>query len=210
MEKFVNKSSLLLLFLISVLIIGSGLNSQGQASDSVISIKFFTKANVGAGFGLGYFNTDLIQGYQEKIRNDELLYAFTSVNGILISERTGIGIGVSAEPWKDGLFFPVFLQAFYDLTPKENTFYGVVSAGYSFGNRYSTSFYESGTGGFMLTLGVGYKSKISKRIRFEYEIFYNYQAVKSKYNYQPDSVSTQVDYTVPYHFVGFRLGIEYH
>jgi hypothetical protein len=186
------------------------LKVEGQSSDSSFSIKFFSKANIAAGIGLGHFKTDIVNNYQVRIKNDELLYSFQSINGILISERTGLGIGVGAEPWKDGLFFPVFLNLFYDLEPKENTFYGAISAGYSFGKRYSTVFYESGTGGFMFNLGIGYKMKISKRLRFEYEVFYNYQSVKSKYYIHSDSVSMPSEYNVPYHFLGFRLGLDFH
>jgi len=187
------------------------LNVEGQTNDSTFSIKFFTKANIGVGIGLGYFKTDIIKGYQVRIKNDEISYSINTINGIIFSGRTGLGIGVCAEPWKDGLFFPVFLHFFYDLEPKENTFYGAISAGYSFGKRYSTVFYESGTGGFTLNLGIGYKSKISKRVKFEYEVFYNYQSIKTKYNNHVDSVHIlQVDYNVPYHFAGFRLGINFH
>jgi len=191
-----------------------GLRVSGQATDSTLSIRFFTKAEVGVGIGLGYFKTDITsKGYQLKIRNDEIQYSVTSINGILFSERTGLGIGVGAEPWKDAILFPVFLHLFYDLAPKENTFYGAISAGYSFGKRYSTIHYESGTGGFMFKIGIGYKSNISKRIKFEYEVFYNYQAVRSKYYIHSDSanvIPAEVNYTVPYHFAGFKLGINFH
>jgi len=200
------RSLSLLLFFLFLLLPGPMLSVPGQTNDSIVPIKFFTKANVGVGIGLGYFKTDFLQGYQLRIKNDEILYSVSSVNGILFSGRTGLGIGAGVQPWKDGLFFPVFLHLFYDLDPKENTFYGAISAGYSFGKRYSTVFYESGTGGLMMNLGLGYKMKISKRLKFEYEVFYNYQSVKSKYYYN----SVLIEYTVPYHFAGFKLGIDFH
>jgi hypothetical protein len=209
-----NKSLLLIVICLTILLQIPGMRLSGQTSDSSISIKFFTKADVGVGIGLGYFKTDITsKGYQLKIRNDEILYTVNSINGILFSERTGLGIGVGIQPWKDALLFPVFLHLFYDLEPKENTFYGTISAGYSFGKRYSTVFYESGTGGFMFNIGIGYKSKISKRVKFEYGVFYNYQAIKSKYYIHSDSANippVEVNYTVPYHFAGFKLGLEFH
>ncbi len=205
-----NKFSLSLIIFI-ILLQGPGLKVEGQTNDSTLSIKFFTKENIGVGIGLGYFKTDIIKGYQVRIKNDEISYSINTINGIIFSQRTGLGIGLGAEPWKDGFFFPVFLHLFYDLEPKENTFYGAISAGYSFGKRYSTVFYESGTGGFMFNLGIGYRTKISKRVNFEYEVFYNFQAIKSNYSNHVDSVHvSQIDYTVPYHFAGFRLGINFH
>jgi hypothetical protein len=202
----VKKHLILLMIFLSILHLGPGMRVSGQTSDSIKLIKFFTKANIGVGIGLGYFKTDFVNGHQMRIKNDEILYSVNSINGILFSERTGLGIGVGLQPWKDGFFIPVFLHLFYDLDPKENTFYGAISAGYSFGTRYSTVFYESGTGGLMLNLGLGYKMKVSEKLKFEYEVFYNYQSVKSKYYYN----SVPIEYTVPYHFAGFRLGIEVH
>jgi hypothetical protein len=206
------KSISFLLLFQAIIILYPVIKSDAQTNDSAItnestiSVKYFMQANAGVGIGLGYFKQNVINGYQVRLKNDELFYSITAVNGILLNNRTGLGIGVGVQPWTDGLFFPVFLHAFYNLGPKENTFYGAASLGYSFGTRYATVHYESGTGGLMLGLAIGYKMNVLKRLKFEYEAFYNYQSVSSRYYFN----TLLVDYTVPYHFAGFRIGVEFH
>ena len=209
-----NHQKLFLIFLLSlpVFIVSPALNATAQTNDSAItyestiSVKYFMQANAGIGIGLGYFKQNVINGYQVRLKNDELFYSISAVNGVILNGRTGLGIGLGVQPWTDGLFFPVFLHAFYNLTPQENTFYGATSLGYSIGTRYETVHFESGSGGLMVGLAAGYKMIVTKRLKFECEAFYNYQSVKSRYYFN----AILVDYTVPYHFAGFRIGIEFH
>jgi len=66
----------------------------------------------------------------------------------------------------------------------------------------------------MLQIGIGYKMKVTKRLRFYYEVFYKYQALESSYNrwVTTDSTvySSTIDYKVPLNFLGFRIGISFY
>jgi hypothetical protein len=177
--------------------------------------RYFNKTEVGAGIGLGKFKTDLMpNGFQRTIRNDQLIISPQTINGIIISDRVGLGVGIGAEFWQKGMFYPVFAHLFYDLKSSENTPYAFINLGEAFGKRDSTYNYASGKGGLLFSLGVGYKMKIGKRFQFEYELFYRYQAIQSTYRQYFGSSDTShystLDYKVPYHFAGFKIGLLFH
>jgi hypothetical protein len=209
------KHSTILLFI--VISIFTSLTSKtlfAQDTAATIPTRYFNESQIGIGIGLGSFNTDVINNYQLKVHNNELSLSIQTINGFIFNSRTGVGIGVGVDPWTDGLFFPVFGHVYYDFLPRTNTLYGAVNMGYAFGERYSTASYASGTGGFMLSLEIGYKMKIGSRLQFEYGAFYRYQSVESTYNViVVDSVSTRsksMGYRIPYNFAGFRLGVLFH
>jgi hypothetical protein len=178
-------------------------------------IKYFNKTEAGIGIGLGHFKADIYYGIQKTLKNDQITVSIQTINGILISGRAGLGVGLGAEFWQKGMFYPVFGHLFYDFSPKENTLFASISVGQAFGHRDSTYYYASGKGGLMFGLSFGYKMKIGKRFQFEYEILYRYQAVLSTYQTYytgADSLThhTTTDYKVPYHFAGFRIGVLFH
>ncbi|MBC8461521.1 MAG: hypothetical protein ISS17_09070 [Bacteroidales bacterium] len=178
------------------------------------TFNYFNRTEAGFSFGVGNFKTDRIDGIQKTIRNDEMVISFQTINGIAYHSRIGLGIGIGVEKWQHGLFFPVFGQLCYDVRPRDNTFFGTVSLGSSIGKRYSTNHFQQGDGGFMFQVGIGYKMKVYKRLRFYYELFYKYQAIHSSYSNEisTDSIPLvrQVDYKVPLHFLGFRIGITFY
>lgn len=180
------------------------------------TFRYFNKTEVGAGIGLGKFKTDIMSnGFQRTIKNDQLVISPQTINGIIISERVGLGVGLGAEFWQKGMFYPVFAHLYYDFKPSENTPYAFINLGEVFGRCDSTYNYASGKGGLLFSLGVGFKMKIGKRFQFEYEIFYRYQAIQSTYrHYYLAADSTEhfstLDYKVPYHFAGFKIGILFH
>jgi hypothetical protein len=181
------------------------------------SIHYFNKTEVSVGFGLGSFKTNVVNGYQQKVKNDQIPVSIQTINGFIFSGRAGLGLGVGVEFWQDGLFFPVFGHLYYDLKPSDNTFFGSVSIGSAIGDRYATSYYDAGKGGFMICLGIGYKMKLLKRLQFQYELYYKYQAVQSTYSIitrdtvpTPHNNYSTIDYKVPYNFLGVRIGILFH
>ncbi len=187
-----------------------------QFDSETPATKYFNKTDLSACIGLGYFKTDIVNGYQKKVRNDALTFPIQTINGFIFSGRTGVGIGVGIEPWRDGLLYPVFGHIFYDFSPADNTLFASFSCGYSWGKRYATNNYHAGTGGLMLSIGIGYKLKVTKRLQFEYEAIYRYQAFESSYDViNSDSTGAiiyqrTVDYKVPCNYAGFRLGIVFH
>ena len=199
---------------ILILLIIPLLNNTVSAQDPVPkqTFRYFNKTEIGVGIGLGKFKTDIRKGIQLRIKNDQLIVSPQTINGIIISGRVGIGIGLGAEFWQRGMFYPVFAHLYYDLKPSDNTPYAFINLGEAFGRRDSTNNYASGKGGLLFSLGVGYKIKIGKKFQFEYEIFYRYQAIQTTYrNYFLAADSTEhfstVDYKVPYHFAGFKIGV---
>ncbi|MFH1161303.1 MAG: hypothetical protein V1733_10205 [bacterium] len=197
------------ILLFSFLVAFGSLFSQVTTSDRTFG--YFNKTEAGFAFGVGSFKTDIYQGVQKSIKNNELVFSLQTINGIQHQGRVGIGVGVGVEKWKKGLFFPVFGHLFYDVKPKDNTFFGSLGLGSSIGTRDSTSFYHKGTGAFIAQVGIGYKMKVFKRLRFYYEVFFKYQAILSSYsNEYNDSISVIVDYKVPNYFLGFRIGISYY
>jgi len=187
--------------------------ASGQNSGEMPGFKYFNKTEAGIGIGLGNFKTDLYStGYQKSIRNDQIIISPQTINGFIISGRVGLGLGLGVEIWEKGMFYPVFAHLFYDLKASDNTPFAYINLGEAFGKRDSTHFYASGTGGFLFSIGAGYKMKISKRFQFEYELFYRYQSIQSTYHsYYTAADSTThfstIDYKVAYHFVGFKFGI---
>ena len=150
---------------------------------------------------------------RKKIRNDEIVVTLQTINGFKYMKKVSIGVSVGAELWQNGLFWPVYGYLGYDLKPADNTFFANVYIGYAFGNRDATSFYHEGNGAGAFSIGLGYKMKVAKKLRFMYEVFYKYQAIESNYimYYQRyDSIpptQTRVDYKIPLSFAGFKIGI---
>ena len=186
------------------------LSAQTENEDR--SLKYFNKTEGGISFGLGSFKTDMYNGIQKKVRNDEIVVTLQTINGLKYMDKIGIGVSIGAELWQNGLFWPVYGYLGYDFKPADNTFFANVYLGYAAGKRKATSFYKEGKGAFALSLGAGYKMKVTKKLRFMYEIFYKYQAVESGYNMiytRNDSIisTIKVDYKIPLSFAGFKIGI---
>ena len=178
------------------------------------ALRYGNQTDLGIAFGVGKFKTDIVKGVQKSVKNDEFVITFQTVNGIRYKERLFLGVGIGAELWQNGLFFPLFGHLSFDIQPKENTFFAAMNLGNSFGNRYATSFYAKGKGAFMAVIGIGYKQKVAPRLKFIYELYYKYQAINSTYIISTVTDSTQVDsdpmdYKVPNHFIGFRIGISF-
>lgn len=195
---------LVLLFILVVNFTFAQDNSQNS------TLKYFNKTEVGIGIGFGSFGTDNILGYVKKAKNNQIIVSPQTINGIVISGRIGLGVGVGLEFWQKGMFYPVFAHLSYDFKLSDNTPYAYFNLGEAFGKRDSTSSYESGTGGLLFSLGVGFKKRIGKRFQFEYELFYRYQAILSNYRTYYDTIPshyTTTQYKVPYNFVGFKIGV---
>lgn len=201
-------------FRILVILVISGPVNLALAQDPTAqsALRYFNKTEAGIGIGLGKFKTDIFNGYQKTIKNDQFIISVQTINGIVISSRLGLGVGLGAEFWQKGMFYPVFGHICYDFKLSGNTPFAYINLGQAFGKRDSTFYYASGKGGFLFSIGAGYKMKIGKRFQFEYEIYYRYQAIQSTYkNYYVAADSTEhfttVDYKVPYHFAGFKIGV---
>ena len=184
-------------------------HTQDTLSDGS-SLKYFNLTGVGFSFGLGHFNTNIINGRQLSVKNDEMVFLFQTINGFKYMNKIGIGVSVGAEVWQNGLFWPICGYLSYDLKPADNTFFANIYMGSSIGKRKAIPhLYQESTGAFAFSIGLGYKMKLSKKLRFMYEVFYKYQALQSSYDIGNDSVAItrKVDYKVPLNFAGFRLGI---
>jgi hypothetical protein len=186
------------------------LTAQTENEDQ--SLKYFNKTEAGISFGLGSFKTDIYNGIQKKIRNDEIVVTFQTINGFKYMNKISVGVSFGAEVWQNGLFWPIYGYLGYDFKPADNTFFADVYIGSAPGNREATSFYHAGKGGFAFSIGLGYKMKVAKKLKFMYEVFYKYQAMESYYNSyyeRNDSLiaTTKIDYKIPLHFAGFKIGI---
>jgi len=185
-----------------------------QKDSTAYRLRFFNKTEGGVSFGLGSFPTDMVNGVQKKAKNDEIVVALQTVNGIRYNDRWSLGVSVGAERWRDGWFWPVYGYLGYNFKRTENTFYANIYVGYGFGTRDSTSFYQKGTGAFSMIIGVGYRMKVAKNLRFGYEVFYKYQALKTSY-YSSVTSNTlhpyhqKFDQTIGLNFAGFKILVDF-
>jgi len=191
------------------------LAAQNPGADK--SLTWFNKTEGGVSFGIGSFNTNIVNGIQKRIKNDEIVVTFQTVNGVKYLNRLSIGVSIGVEKWQNGLFWPIYGYLGYTLKPTDNTLFANLYLGSGIGTRYATSFYEQGKGGFAMSIGLGYQMRISKKLLFVYEVFYKYQALESTYyrinDVTQDSVTMQVktavNYKVPLHFAGFKIGLRF-
>jgi hypothetical protein len=189
-------------------------SSFAQQESAGKTLRYFNKTEAGVSFGIGSFQTDIVNGIRKSVRNDEIVIAFQTINGIKYKNKLGLGVSLGIEKWQNGLFWPVSGYLSYDLKPEGNTFFGNIYLGSGIGTRYATSFYEQGKGGFTFSIGLGYKMNVARKLHFMYEIFYKYQSVGSTYIMETinkyDSViyrSSPIEYKIPLHFAGFKIGI---
>lgn len=186
-----------------------------QSEDQDRSLKYFNKTEAGISFGIGNFKSDVYNGVQKKVRNDEIIATFQTVNGFKYNNKVSVGLSAGAELWQNGLFWPVCAYLSYDFKPANQNFFADIYIGYAFGDRNATSFYHGGKGALAFSLGIGYKMKVTKKLRFMYEIFYKYQAIESSYDNkveyeQNDTIKTYintVNYKQPLNFAGFKIGV---
>jgi hypothetical protein len=186
-----------------------------QTENEDRSLKYFNKTEAGISFGLGSFKADMYNGIQKKVRNDEIIVTFQTINGFKYMNKLAIGLSIGAELWQNGLFWPIYGYLGYDFKPADNTFFANVYIGSAPGNREATSFYHEGKGAFAFSIGVGYKMKVAKKLKFMYEVFYKYQSIESSYNNNTEyerndsifSTTRIVDYKIPLSFAGFKIGI---
>jgi len=197
---------------ILLIITGCYYSVSAQDQDAKPAFQYFNKTEAGIGLGLGKFKNDIFNGFQRTVKNDQVIISVQTINGIAFSGRAGLGVGLGAEFWQKGMFYPVFAHFYYDVKSSDNTPFVCINLGEAFGRRDSTYYYASGKGGLLFSIGVGYKMKVGKRFQFEYEIFYRYQSIQSTYRqYYVAADSTEhfstIDYKVPYHFAGFKIGV---
>jgi len=157
-----------------------------QESDTASNtLKYFNKTELGVSFGIGSFNSNVYSGsngYTSKVKNTEIPFTLQTVNGVMYNRRWMLGVSLGVEKWQKGLFWPIYGYLGYNFTKTDNSFFANIYLGYGIGTRYSTSYYNQGSGAFALMLGVGYRMKVTKSLKFGYEIFYKYQAINSSYN----------------------------
>src|SRR5271157_1354 len=132
------RHGLLFIFLISGLI--NFVFAQNVSEKS--GFQYFNKTEVGIGIGFGSFGTDNIRGYVKKAKNSQIIVSPQTINGIVISGRVGLGVGLGAEFWQKGMFYPVFAHLSYDFRPLDNTPFAYINLGEAFGKRDSTSSYQ--------------------------------------------------------------------
>ena len=193
----------LLFFLVFAVLAASGQNA-GK------SLKYYNRTEAGFAFGIASFKTDYYDGLQKTIKNNEIALSLQTINGIMFNDRVTMGAGIGVEKWQHGLFFPLFAQLGYFMKPVPNTFFADASIGYGFGSRDQTSYYHAGDGALTFSVGLGYIRSVAKRLQFQFEVFYKYQALESSYDvFVKDSLLSTVDYKVPLNFIGFRVGIHF-
>jgi len=186
-----------------------------QESDTASgTLKYFNKTELGVSMGIGSFNTDIYNGITKKIRNDEIVATLQTVNGVMYNNRWMLGLSLGVEKWREGLFWPIYGYLGYNFKRTDNTFFANIYLGYGLGTRYATTYYQQGSGAFALMLGVGYKMKIAKNLKFGYEIFYKYEALNTSYYsyYQKSDTSKiipsgPVSYKIGLNFAGFKLSV---
>jgi hypothetical protein len=157
--------------LFSVLFLPVKLNPQTSEPKS---LRYGNRTIAAITMGVGKFKTDVYNGAQLHAKNDEITLSLQTMNGFWYMERLFIGVGVGVERWQNGLFWPIYGNLTYRILNRENTFFGTLSLGSSIGNRYGTTFYNAGKGGFMATVGLGYMVKVTKKLKFTYDVFYHY------------------------------------
>jgi hypothetical protein len=193
-----------------------------QESDTASNtLKYFNKTEVGVSFGIGSYPNNIYNGVTYKLKNTEIAATLQTVNGIMYNNRWMLGVSVGVEKWKEGLFWPVYGYLGYNFRRTDNTFFANIYLGYGIGTRYAgggsesnTSYVAQGSGAFALMIGVGYKMKITKSVKFGYEVFYRYQALNTHYtNYYKSDTSNvylptgTIDYKLGLNFAGFKLAI---
>lgn len=194
-----------------------------QESDTASNtLKYFNKTEFGVSFGIGSFPNNVVNGSTLKIKNDEIIATLQTVNGVMYNNRWMLGVSIGMEKWRNGLFWPIYGYLGYNFKRTDNTFFANIYLGYGLGTRYSyggvdnnPSYVAQGTGAFALMIGVGYKMKVTKKLKFGYEIFYKYQAVNSSYyNYytaqKGDSsitVRSLISNKTGLSFAGFKIAI---
>lgn len=198
--------------ILTVILSLSAVSLFAQTENQDRSLKYFNKTEAGISFGIGNFKSDVYNNVQKSVRNDEIIFTFQTVNGFKYNGKVAVGLSVGAELWQNGLFWPVCAYIGYDFKPAAQNFFADIYIGYAYGNRDSTSFYNEGKGALAFSLGVGYKMKVTKKLKFMYEVFYKYQAIESHYYsyYVKDGAviaSTKTDYKIPLNFAGFKIGI---
>ncbi|MEI6888329.1 MAG: hypothetical protein ACOYM0_08980 [Bacteroidales bacterium] len=201
-----------------LIVYSSGFSQESDTASN--TLKYFNKTELGVSIGIGSFGTDVYNGIAYKVKNDEIVATLQTVNGVMYNNRWLLGVSIGVEKWRYGLFWPVYGYLGYNFKRTENTFFANIYLGYGIGTRYSRgssenrSYIAQGSGAFALMIGVGYKMKIAKNLKFGYEIFYKYQALNSSYQnfnkadtakvYPPPRI---VSYKVGLHFAGFKIAI---
>lgn len=196
--------------ILSLILVFATLVPAAVAQNGEKSTKYFNRTEGGFLFGISSFETNIYDGIQKEIKNNEIVVNFQTINGLMFNNRAAVGAGVGVEVWQNGMFYPVFGHLAYYFKPADNSVFANGSIGYGIGSRDATANYASGEGALMFSVGLGYVRKVAKRLQFHFEAFYKYQAVESTYGiYIEDTLRTTVDYKVPLSFIGFRVGIHF-
>jgi len=206
-----------LLTAVSLLFFFNGFSQESDSSAN--TLRYFNKTELGVSFGIGSYPNNVYNGVTLKVKNDEIVATLQTVNGFMYNNRWMLGLSLGVEKWRYGLFWPIYGYLGYNFKRTDNTFFANIYLGYGIGTRYShgggeldRNYIAEGKGAFALMLGVGYKMKVAKKLKFGYEIFYKYQALNTSYKnmYQKDSlpvVTTTIDYKLGQHFAGFKISV---
>jgi hypothetical protein len=106
-------------------------------SQSKARIKYFNHTVFCTSFGLGNYTTLFFNGKEYTVKNREISFCISTINGIqILNHQLGIDVGI--DKWKESILFPVFLNYKLNFLREPLSTYGLINIGYSFGQKKDT------------------------------------------------------------------------
>jgi hypothetical protein len=117
-----------------------------------------------------------ISNQTTNFNNPDINYSFQTVNGILINQKTSIGIGIGKDMFFSYNLIPLFLDLRWNLGNKKHGFFLNLSTGYLISNNNSLIKYSS-----FVNPQIGYRIPLIKstELIFSLGLQYRYIAFKS-------------------------------
>lgn len=174
------------------------------------SIKYFNHDIFCTSFGFGNYITRHFNGYEYSVRNSEITFGVSTINGIQIQNHQ-VGIGVGFDKWEEAFLVPVFLNYTFNFTKKSISPYGLFNIGYSFGQKNETQYDDVEQGSFFLKCGFGVQIKITERLSLTAEVAYKLQNMRSSYQRVINNFEApqNIKYNIHYNFIVVSIGTKF-
>lgn len=141
------------------------------------------------------------------LNNQEEILSFTTTNGIQY-DNISVGIGTGVNFWKGDPLYPIVLSAKYEFPIQGLSPYVEGNGGFLHGKRERNLFGDPETSQWMLSIGVGVKYKLNKKLNLFGKAMYSYRSFKAEHRVENRYDYVQTYYT-DYSFLRVSLGLNF-